>query len=136
MPPRSAAMFQASSKETGCKRKPFILEPAEGTETPLKLTLVWREIVRQPIFCFQRRAALGGAAGRVQRVHACACVCMRVHACACPLVCRHTSYTTACLTNLAGVSQSGLAVGNQAPNKPSCKTLPVVMLMGLGSGGA
>lgn len=65
---------------------------------------------------------------------ACARVYTRVHACARPLVRRHPSYTTACLANLTDVPQSGLVVGNQVPNKPSCKTLLLVMLVGLGGG--
>lgn len=116
-PPRSRATFRASSKEMGCKRKPFILEPAEGTETPLKPSLAWGEILHQPIFCFQLSAALWQAAGRVQPVHAFTRVCMRVHACACLLLGKQTSYPEPVSLVLIGVPQSGLVVGNHVPNK-------------------
>lgn len=60
----------APSKEMGCKRKPFIPEPAEGAETPLKLTLLGEKSSASQ--SSPSSTALGQAAGRVLPVHACA----------------------------------------------------------------
>lgn len=54
----------------GCKRKPFIPEPAEGAETPLKLTLLGEKSSASQ--SSPSSTALGQATGRVLPVHACA----------------------------------------------------------------
>lgn len=68
----------------GCKRKPFIPEPAEGAETPLKLTLLGEKSSASQ--SSPSSTALGQATGRAQPLHACArtwahhlhnCVCHR-----------------------------------------------------------